>query len=100
MILCGERINAETAERIGLVEEVVATGEAKGRALQLAEQVAQQSPIAVTYCKELIHQARDNAVGDALPYERQKFVDLFATEDQAEGVNAFLEKRAPQWKNC
>ena len=100
MILCGERINAETAERIGLVEEVVAPGEAKDRALKLAEQVAQQSPIAVTYCKELIHQARDNAVGNALPYERQKFVDLFATEDQAEGVNAFLEKRAPQWKNC
>ena len=100
MILCGEHVDAETAERIGLVEEVVATGEAKSRALKLAEQVAGQSPIAVTYCKELIHQARDNAVADALPYERQKFVDLFSTQDQAEGVNAFLEKRPPRWKNC
>ena len=54
----------------------------------------------MTYCKELIHQARDNAVGEALPYERQKFVDLFKTQDQREGVNAFLEKRKPQWKNC
>ena len=69
------------------------------RALALAAQVAQQSPISVTYCKELIHQARDNAVGDALPYEREKFVDLFR-EDQREGVNAFLEKRSPIWKNA
>ena len=54
----------------------------------------------MTYCKELIHQARDNAVGDALPYEREKFDDLFRTEDQREGVNTFLEKRPPVWKNA
>ena len=100
MILCGERVNAATAERIGLVEEVVEQRSAKERALELAAQVAQQSPISVTYCKELIHQARDNAVADALPYERQRFVDLFSTEDQREGVNAFLEKRPPVWKNA
>ena len=68
--------------------------------MELAAQVGQQSPIAVSYCKELIHAARDNATGTALVDERQKFVDLFSTEDQREGVNAFLEKRAPQWKNC
>lgn len=100
MILCGERINAATAQRIGLVEEVVEKGAARERALALAAQVAQQSPISVTYCKELIHQARDNAVAQALPYERQRFVDLFSTEDQREGVNAFLEKRDPVWKNA
>ena len=100
MILCGERVNAGTAERIGLVEEVVEQGRAKKRALELAAQVAQQSPISVTYCKELIHQARDNAVANALHYERQRFVDLFSTEDQREGVNAFLEKRTPVWKNA
>ncbi|MEH6518978.1 MAG: enoyl-CoA hydratase [Halioglobus sp.] len=100
MILCGERIKADTAERIGLVEEVVATGTALERAMELATQVGQQSPISVSYCKELIHAARDNAGGTALVDERQKFVDLFSTEDQREGVNAFLEKRAPQWKNC
>ena len=100
MILCGERINAATAQRIGLVEEVVEKGAARERALALAAQVAQQSPISVTYCKELIHQARDSAVAQALPYERQRFVDLFSTEDQREGVNAFLEKRDPVWKNA
>ncbi len=99
MILCGERIKADTAEKIGLVEEVVPTGTALERAMALAEQVGEQSPISVTYCKELIHVARDNAMGEALPYERQKFVDLFSTDDQREGVNAFLEKRKPVWKN-
>ncbi len=99
IILCGERVKAETALRIGLVEEVVPSGTALERAMVLAEQVGNQSPISVTYCKELIHHARDNAMGEALPYERQKFVDLFSTDDQKEGVNAFLEKRKPQWKN-
>jgi enoyl-CoA hydratase/carnithine racemase len=99
IILCGERVDARTAERIGLVEEVVAKGEAKDKALALAAQVGNQSPIAVAYSKELIHQARNVAMEKALPYERQRFVDLFGTEDQLEGVNAFLEKRKPQWKN-
>ncbi len=100
MIMCGERIKADTAEKIGLVEEVVPTGSALERAMALAEQVGEQSPISVTFCKTLIHQARDAAMDGALPLERQKFVDLFGTEDQKEGVNAFLEKRKPEWKNC
>ncbi len=100
MILCGERLKADTAEKIGLVEEVVEKGGALDRALALAEQVGEQSPTSVTFCKELIHSARDNAMAAALPAERQRFVDLFKTEDQREGVNAFLEKRKPQWKNC
>ena len=93
MILCGERVNAETAERIGLVEEVVATGEAQERA-RTGCPSCPAKPHFGDHCKELIHQARDNA-SDALPYEREKFVDLFRTEDQREGVNAFLEKRPP-----
>jgi len=100
MILCGERVRADTAEKIGLVEEVVETGEALTRALALAEQVAEQSPVAVSYCKELILEARDTAMAKALSTEREKFVDLFNTQDQVEGVSAFLEKRKPEWKNC
>lgn len=99
MILCGEQVDAETALRIGLVEEVVGQGEALERALALAEQVGNQSPVSVAYCKQLINAARFRPMADNLPVEREMFVALFDTEDQAEGVNAFLEKRKPEWKN-
>lgn len=99
MILCGERIDAQTAQRIGLVEEVVDQGQAKGRALELAEAVGKQSPPAVAACKNLIQQARSGDISSAYAVERNAFVGLFDTRDQAEGVNAFLEKRAPQWTN-
>ena len=100
MILCGERVDAATAERIGLVEQVVATGEARNTALALAAKVAKQSPTSVTACKSLIQAARSNPMKHVLPTERELFVDLFNTQDQREGVNAFLEKRAPNWKNA
>ncbi|WP_028447013.1 enoyl-CoA hydratase [Chitinimonas koreensis] len=99
MILCGERIDAPTALRIGLVEEVVPAGTARDKALALAEKVAKQSPSSVAACKQLIQAARSQPMWSALPLEREKFVDLFDTEDQREGVAAFLEKRAPSWKN-
>ncbi len=99
MILCGERIDAQTAQRIGLVEEVVDTGQAKGRALELAEAVGKQSPPAVAASKGLIQQARSGNIAAAYAVERDAFVGLFDTNDQREGVNAFLEKRAPQWTN-
>jgi enoyl-CoA hydratase/carnithine racemase len=99
MILCGERVNAATAERIGLVEEVVGRGEALTRALALAEQAAEQSPTSVAFCKRLVHSGRNTVIAAGLEGERDLFVELFATEDQREGVNAFLEKRKPEWKN-
>ena len=100
MILCGERVDAATAERIGLVEQVVPTGEALTAALALAEKVARQSPSSTSVCTRLIQAARLQPMAHALPTEREWFVDLFDTQDQKEGVNAFLEKRAPVWKNA
>ena len=99
IILCGERVDAATAERIGLVEEVVARGTALERALALAEQVGEQSPTSVAFCKRLLHSGRDTVIGRGLESERDLFVELFSTQDQREGVNAFLEKRKPEWKN-
>jgi enoyl-CoA hydratase/carnithine racemase len=100
MILTNERVNAETALRIGLVQEVVPRGKSLEAAAALAERVATLSPRAVRYSKELIHGARNGmARGPGLVLERQRFVELFDHGDRAEGVGAFLEKRKPEWKN-
>lgn len=98
MILCGERVDAATALRIGLVEEVVDTGKALDAALALTGKVQKQSPGSVAACKRLIHAARAPAQA-ALPLERDLFLGLFDTHDQIEGVSAFLEKRAPEWRH-
>jgi len=99
MILCGERVNAEQGLKIGLVEEVVQKGEARTKALALATLVANQSPPSVATCKGLIQRGRSGDIESAYSAEREGFVKLFDTEDQKEGVNAFLEKRKPTWKN-
>lgn len=100
MILCGERLKADRAESLGLVEEVVETGESLDVAIALAARVANQSPSSVAVCKQLIQAGRTMPRSLALPLERELFVGLFDTEDQAEGVNAFLDKRKANWKNC
>ena len=99
MILCGERVDADTAARIGLVEEVVDTGGALETALALAGRVSGQSPPAVASCKRLIQLGRSSSIAASYRPERDAFVDLFDTADQKEGVNAFLEKRPPRWIN-
>lgn len=99
MILLGERVDAQTALRIGLVDEVVPRSQGLARALALAEAVAKQSPSAVRACKRLIDGARTTSPRGMLAAEREAFVGLFDTNDQREGVAAFLEKRAPQWQN-
>jgi enoyl-CoA hydratase/carnithine racemase len=54
----------------------------------------------VTFCKRLLHSGRNTVIAAGLEGERDLFVELFATADQREGVNAFLEKRKPVWKNA
>ena len=98
IILTGERVDAQTALRIGLVEDVVASGGAYEAALKIAARVASMSPDAVAYSKPLIHAAREGIPRRAaLALERERFVDLFDGANQREGVAAFLEKRKPQW---
>lgn len=99
LILCGERIDAHTALRIGLVQEVVSEEELLARALGIAHSAERQSPTSIAACKRLIQGARQQSPTTALQLERKAFVDLFDSEDQKEGVGAFLEKRRPQWRN-
>jgi enoyl-CoA hydratase/carnithine racemase len=100
MILTNERVDAATALRIGLVQEVVDKGKSMDAALAMAERVATLSPRSVEFCKGLIHNARNGiAKGGGLSLERERFMDLFDFTDTAEGVNAFLGKRKPEWKN-
>jgi len=100
MILTNERVSADTALRIGLVQEVVEKGKSLAAATALADRVGTLSPRAVEYCKGLIHNARNGIPRRAgLALERERFMDLFEHGDTTEGVNAFLEKRKPEWKN-
>ncbi len=100
MILLGERIKAPKAEQIGLVQEVVPTGKALEKALELAAKVEGQSPTSVRFCKQLSMSARERPLSSGFTLEREMFVKLWDTQDQKEGVNAFLEKRKPEWKNA
>jgi enoyl-CoA hydratase/carnithine racemase len=101
MILTNERVSARTALNIGLVEQVVPGGQSRTAALEIANRVSTLSPRAVTFSKNLIHQARMGTPRSAaLALERERFIDLFDGEDQQEGVSAFFAKRKPVWKNA
>ena len=80
-------------------EEVAAKGEGLQVAQALAQKVAKQSPVAVSYSKQLIQAARHTPPAQNLIHEREAFVKLFDTMDQREGVQAFLDKRKPNWQN-
>ncbi len=99
MILCAERIRADTALRIGLVEQTCASGESRGHALLLAARAAQQSPMAIRAIKPLIDGARRRLPDTFRAAEREAFLQLFDAEDTREGIHAFLEKRQPRWRN-
>lgn len=99
MILCGEQVSAERGLTIRLVEEVVSVGRSLETAIELAKNVANQSPCSVKACKSLIQNGRSEPLSHGLIRERELFLQLFDTQDQTEGVQAFLEKRSPKWRN-
>ena len=99
MILLGERLKTDKALEIGLISEIAGSGTVVEKALELAAKVEGQSPTSVRYCKELIMAARSQPLNSAFPIEREQFVKLWDSEDQKEGVSAFVEKRKPEWKN-
>ncbi len=97
MLLSGEPISAIEAERMGLVSEVVPDDEVLDRALALARAIAAMPPIAARRIKQLVLTGADMPLGAALAMERTAFELLFDTQDQKEGMRAFIEKRAPRF---
>ena len=98
MILNDRRLTAQEAYQFGLVNRVVPVESYLQEALKLAEEIVSRAPIAVRVAKTMINQAFDVSLSNGLAEEKQQFYSLFATEDQKEGMRAFVEKRKPQWK--
>jgi enoyl-CoA hydratase len=97
MILTGEPIDAREAHRLGLVARVVPNELLIEDALALAAKIATKSPLALRLAKEAVNAAYEMSLSDALAHERRLFYLLFASEDQKEGMAAFLEKRDPDF---
>jgi enoyl-CoA hydratase/carnithine racemase len=98
MLLTGDFIDAERAERIGLVNKVVPQDKLMDEALNLATKLASKSPIALQMGKQAFYTMSDMEFEKALEYSDEMFAELCTTEDALEGVNAFREKREPVWK--
>jgi enoyl-CoA hydratase len=98
MILNDRRMDAQEAKQFGLVNRVVPVGEHLNEALKLAEEIANRAPVAVRAAKRAINHADESFLKDGLAEEKQIFYNLFNTEDQKEGMTAFVEKRKPNWK--
>jgi len=98
MVLNGRFITADEAARYGLVNRVVPVERYLDEALQLANDIAARAPIAVRLAKEAVNNAFETSLTDGLADERRAFYFLFATDDQKEGMAAFIEKRPAEWK--
>ena len=98
LVLTGRRIGAAEAAAMGLVTAVVPAAEVLDRALTLAAEIAALPPLAVRAAKAAVNAAQAMPLDEGLRFERDEFERLFGTDDQAEGMLAFLEKRNPVWK--
>lgn len=98
MVLTGKFITAQRAYELGLVNRVVPVELYLEEAVKLAREVAQLSPIAVKLAKEAVLKSYDSSLSEGLEFERKNFYMLFATEDQKEGMAAFVEKRPADFK--
>jgi enoyl-CoA hydratase len=98
IMLTGEAITAERAYALGIVNKVVPSGLTVQIAKRLARQIAEKPPLAVRMAKEAVLKAFDTPLSEGLASERKSFYFLFSTEDQKEGMHAFLEKRKAVFK--
>jgi len=98
MLLTGEPVSAQEAYQMGLASEVVADDKVLERALEMANTIAALPPLAIRQTKEVVLAGADCSLDTGLTLERKAFDILFDTEDQKEGMRAFIEKRKPVFK--
>jgi enoyl-CoA hydratase len=98
LLLLGERIDADEALRLGIVNRVVAAGEFDATVAEWAAKLAAKSPLLLKLGKDALFAQQDMALGDALAYAQAQLVLGQTSQDAHEGISAFLERREPQWK--
>jgi enoyl-CoA hydratase len=99
MALTGRMMDAQEAERCGLVSRVVPAAELVDEAVKTAQKIAELSLPAVLMAKESVNRAFETTLAEGVRFERRLFHSLFATNDQKEGMAAFVDKRKPEFKN-
>lgn len=99
LVLTGDRLDALSAEKLGLVSRVIPEANLVEEALALANKIAGHSQPVVAIAKECVNKAYELSLAEGLNYERKLFYSTFATEDQKEGMKAFIEKRPAVWKH-
>ncbi len=100
LILTGDLIDAQEAYRIGLVDEVVPADKLMEAAKALGKKLASKPPLALRAAKDAVDYGADMSLAAALEFENRLFAMVSGSEDKAEGVAAFLEKRTPHWRGC
>jgi enoyl-CoA hydratase len=99
MHLTGRFMNAEEAEKSGLVSRVVPVKKLKEEAMSAANKIAEKSLLATMAVKDAVNRAYETTMAEGINYERRLFQSLFATEDQTEGMASYIEKREPQFRD-
>jgi len=99
LVLTGRMMDAAEAERAGLVARVVPAASLMDEAMKVAETIANMSLPSVLAGKESVNASQETSLAEGMRFERRIFHSLFATEDQKEGMKAFIEKRKPEWTN-
>jgi len=99
LVLTGRMMDAQEAERSGLVARIIAADDLMEETMKTAKEIAGYSTPSVYIAKEQVNRAFETTLAEGLHFERRTFYSLFATEDQLEGMTAFAEKRKPDFKN-